>query len=66
MNVLTMRTRLIENTKYSGSSGWRAKVDKMTDKQVIAIYYRLLNSGQIHEKEPDNGSYQLQMDIKYF
>lgn len=44
MNVNKMRVVLKEQTKYSGSKSWSNKVDRMSDKQVMAIYYRLLKS----------------------
>ena len=40
MSVEQMRAYLKE--QYGDS--WAKKVDKMSDKQVLAIYYRMLNS----------------------
>ena len=36
-----MRNWLKTGTKYSNSSKWKSKVDRMSDNQVIAVYYRL-------------------------
>lgn len=44
MDVQQMRLRL--KKEYS-SEQWQKKVDKMSDSQVIAIFKRLTNKGQI-------------------
>ena len=31
---------------YPGA-GWKAKVDKMTDEQIVAVYYSLVKQGKI-------------------
>ena len=33
--------------QYNGVPKWVAKVDKMSTNQVVAVYYRMLNSGQL-------------------
>lgn len=47
MTVLEMRAILKTKTRYSGSAQWRAKIDTMTDAQVTAVYFRLLNTKQL-------------------
>lgn len=47
MNVSNMRDILKDQTIYSGSRTWTRKVDCMHDRQVMAIYYRLKESGGI-------------------
>lgn len=42
MSVEQMKRYILE--KYDYAPKWVDKVGKMTDKQVIAIYYRMLNS----------------------
>lgn len=32
---------------YSGSSSWSARVDKMSDSQVVAIYLRFKAEGKL-------------------
>lgn len=51
MNVSEMRKALVEDTKYSGAATWTRKVASMKDGQVIAIYNRMLNAGQIKKSE---------------
>lgn len=41
MSICEMRNWLKNCTKYSNSSKWKCKVDKMSDNQVIAVYHRL-------------------------
>lgn len=36
-----------EAVKKIGGSAWRAKVDKMPDNQITAIYIRLKSEGKI-------------------
>ena len=45
MSVVQMREFLKKFTKYKGSPGWVAKVNAMSDKQVIAVYYRVSRGG---------------------
>ena len=47
MSVAQMRYALKECTKYSGSPKWNAKVDAMSDNQVIAVYFRMLKAGEL-------------------
>lgn len=39
--------RAILKKQYGGAYKWVAKVDKMSTNQVVAVYYRMLNSGQL-------------------
>ena len=39
--------RAVLRKQYSGAPKWVAKVDKMSTNQVVAVYYRMLNSGQL-------------------
>ena len=41
MSICEMRNWLKNCTKYSNSSKWKCKVDRMSDNQVIAVYHRL-------------------------
>lgn len=45
MSIQQMRTALKE--RYYWGLGWCSKVDKMSDAQVIAIYKRMLQEGEI-------------------
>ena len=45
MDVNAMRAILM--SQYYGAKKWQDKVRNMSEKQVMAIYYRLLNSGQL-------------------
>lgn len=51
MSVQSMRDALKRAPKYNHTSlahtTWSAKVDKMSDNQVIAIYYRMLRGGEL-------------------
>lgn len=51
MPVAAMRVALKRAPKYnytpSASATWSAKVDRMHDNQVIAIYYRMLRGGEL-------------------
>lgn len=51
MSVTEMRRVLVNNTKYSGSATWTRKVASMHDRQVVAVYNRLLSAGQISKNE---------------
>lgn len=42
MSVAQMRGWL--KSQYRGALGWVAKVDRMHDNQVIAVYYRMVRS----------------------
>lgn len=43
MSVNQMRNYLKSYPKYKKSQKWSDKVDKMSDSQVIAVYYSLVN-----------------------
>lgn len=47
MSVNLMRDILKTRTKYKNSYRWINRVNKMSDKQVIAVYYRMLEAGEI-------------------
>ena len=38
--------------RYDRNPDWCKKVDKMTDEQVCAIYYRLVRAGDLVKKKP--------------
>lgn len=44
MTISYMRDMLERHTKYSGSDKWRAKVRRMPDDQILAIYTRFVQS----------------------
>lgn len=44
MDVVQMRIWL--KKQYGGAPGWVARVNKMHDNQVIAVYYRMVRSKQ--------------------
>jgi hypothetical protein len=44
MTTIQMRERV--KTAYPGPH-WKRKVNKMTDEQIIAIYYNLIRLGKI-------------------
>lgn len=48
MTVDNMRAAILE--VYPGGK-WRRKVEKMHDDQVIAVYYKFLNTGGFEKKE---------------
>ena len=39
--------RAVLRKQYNGAPKWVAKVDKMSTNQVVAVYYRMLHSGQL-------------------
>ena len=45
MSVEQMRAVL--KKQYNGSYKWVNRVNKMGDGQVVAVYYRMLGSGQL-------------------
>lgn len=47
MSVEQMRYAIKNAKRYNQSTAWAIKVSKMTDKQVIAIYYRMARAGEI-------------------
>lgn len=59
-----MREILRTRTKYAGSRGWEAKLRTMSDKQVMAVYYRMLSSGDIVEDRTQYDGEQLRMSVQ--
>jgi hypothetical protein len=49
MTVVQMRTILKERTKYANSYKWINKVNAMSDKQVMAVYFRMLRGGELKQ-----------------
>ena len=47
MSVEQMRNVILD--AYSGDS-WKLRVSKMSDEQVIAVYYKLLDTGKLNKK----------------
>lgn len=47
MSVETMREALKQAPKYHGAQRWIERVDNMHAQQVIAVYYRMLNAGEL-------------------
>ena len=47
MSVNSMRAILKTQTKYKNSYRWINRVNKMSDNQVIAVYYRMLRAREI-------------------
>ena len=45
MSVDAMRAVL--KNQYNGGYKWINRVNKMGDNQIVAVYYRMLNSGQL-------------------
>ena len=43
MSITAMRNYLKSYPKYKKSPKWLTKVDNMSDNQVIAVYYSLVN-----------------------
>lgn len=52
MNTNDMRDALKKAPKYNHTSKardtWSTKVDRMSDKQVMAIYFRMLRGGELN------------------
>lgn len=46
MSDILMKRQLVKDA-YNNSPTWSAKVDKMSDDQVIAVYFRLKKKNQI-------------------
>lgn len=40
MSIAQMREWLLQ--QYHAARGWVAKVERMSDKQVVAVYYRMI------------------------
>ncbi len=47
MSVVQMRTILKERTKYKNSYRWINKVNAMSDRQVMAVYFKMLRAGEL-------------------
>lgn len=47
MITTCQREREMVKSAYKNSRTWGPKVDKMTDKQVIAIYFRFRREGKL-------------------
>ena len=47
MPVSTMRDILCRAPKYRGAKTWVDKVCAMPDRQVIAVYFRMLRAGEL-------------------
>ena len=47
MPIVQMRVILKTRTKYKDSYTWINKVNAMSDKQVMAVYYRMLRGGEL-------------------
>ena len=45
MSIEVMRAVL--KKQYNGAYKWVNRVNNMSDGQVVAVYYRMLNSGQL-------------------
>ena len=45
MSVEAMRAVL--KKQYNGAYKWVNRVNNMSEAQVVAVYYRMLNSGQL-------------------
>ena len=57
MTVYDIRAAV--KSRYNNRT-WHTRVDRMPDKRVIAIYYRMLRSGELHPAEP---SAQIEMSF---
>ena len=47
VSVIQMRVILKERTKYRNSYKWINKVNAMSDKQVMAVYFKMLRGGEL-------------------
>ena len=47
MSVSTMQNILCRAPKYRGTKTWVDKVCAMPDRQVIAVYFRMLRAGEL-------------------
>lgn len=47
MSAEQMRHALMNNTKYGTAPKWQNRVKKMSDSQVIAVYFKMLNSKEL-------------------
>lgn len=63
MTTQDMRSHLY--TAYPDSPGWKEKVDGWPEKQVQAVYFRMLESGQLHRKRRGPDCVQTSMFDRY-
>ena len=49
-NISVSEMRIAVSRVYSGRR-WKIKVDNMSDRQVMALYYRFYHSGQLEKAE---------------
>lgn len=47
MSIEQMRAILMK--QYRGAYKWQSKVKQMSDKQIMAIYFRMLNAGKLSQ-----------------
>lgn len=47
MSVAQMRSILKTRTKYKNSYKWINKVNAMSDRQVMAVYFRMASGGEL-------------------
>lgn len=47
LSVQEMRKAIKNAPKYTRSASWRERVDHMPEKQVMAIYFRMLKDGEL-------------------
>lgn len=47
MSIVQMREILKKRTKYVNSYKWINKVNAMPDKQVTAVYFKMLRGGEL-------------------
>ncbi len=53
VSVAYARDMVANNSRYKDSEKWKKKVDSMPSWQIMAIYYRMLHSGEFDtEKRP--------------
>ena len=75
MSVDQMKAEIIR--AYPGKVGWALRVYDMPDKQVAAIYKRMLNNGELKkdhvikkvpmfEKKPDISAEELRAEVKKY
>lgn len=47
MDAAQMRIALKERTKYANSYKWHKKVNAMSDRQVMAVYFKMVRGGEL-------------------
>ena len=47
MEVYQMRAVLLTRTKYKNSWKWIQRVKAMPDRQIIAVYFKMLRAGEL-------------------